>query len=219
MYWDKTYTSEKKVWGEKPSELAHYAVSYLKQSSRVKGKSDLFILDLGCGYGRDAVYLSNHLPCHILGLDSSEKAISMAREFISEKQKKRIELLCYDFTRVSDKYDIIMASNLYHLLNKETRAKLAETVKRCLKTDGLFFLSTLSVRDPQHSLEGGTPVEDETNTFISPRGIGLHLATRQELEKAFEFLNISALFEREYDETRSTENHHHISWMMMGSLK
>jgi cyclopropane fatty-acyl-phospholipid synthase-like methyltransferase len=219
MYWDKAYTSEKKIWGEKPSELAHYAVSCLKQSSGFQGKADLFILDLGCGYGRDAVYLANHLPCHVLGLDNSEKAIALGKEFISEKMKKRIELLCYDFTHVSDKYDVIVASNLYHLLNKETRAKLVETVKRCLKTDGVLFMSTLSVRDPQHSLEGGTPVEDEPNTFISARGVGLHLADRQELENTFDFLNINALFEREYDEPRSTESHHHISWLMMGSLK
>ena len=219
MVWDKAYTSEKKVWGEKPSELAHYAVSYLKQSSRFKERSDLFILDLGCGYGRDAVYLANHLPCHVLGLDNSEKAISIAKDFISEKLKKRIELLCYDFTHVTDKYDIIMASNLYQIINKETRNKLIETIKRCLKADGILFMSTLSVRDPQHSAEGGTPVENEQNTFISARGIGIHLATRQELEESFDFLNIHALFEREYDEPRSTENHHHISWLMMGSLK
>jgi cyclopropane fatty-acyl-phospholipid synthase-like methyltransferase len=219
MVWDKAYTNEKKVWGEKPSELAHFAVSTLKHSSRFQGKSDLFILDLGCGYGRDAVYLANHLPCHILGLDNSQKAISMAADFISEKLKKRIELLCYDFTHVSDKYDVIVASNLYQIINKETRHKLAETVKRCLKTDGVFFMSTLSVRDPQHSTEGGTPVEEDQNTFISARGIGIHLATRDELEKAFNFLNISALFEREYDEPRSTESHHHISWILMGSLK
>jgi cyclopropane fatty-acyl-phospholipid synthase-like methyltransferase len=219
MVWDKAYTNEKKVWGEKPSELAHFAVSTLKQSSRFQGKSDLFILDLGCGYGRDAVYLANHLPCHILGLDNSEKAIAMAADFISEKLKKRIELLCYDFTHVSDKYDVIMASNLYQIINKETRLKLIETVKRCLKTDGVFFMSTLSIRDPQHSTEGGTPVEEDQNTFISARGIGIHLATREELEKAFNFLNINALFEREYDEPRSTDNHHHISWMLTGSLK
>jgi cyclopropane fatty-acyl-phospholipid synthase-like methyltransferase len=219
MVWNKAYTSEKKIWGEKPSELAHFAVSYLKQSSRFQGISDLYILDLGCGYGRDAVYLANHLPCYILGLDDSEKAISLASDFISQKLKKRIELLCYDFTHVSDKYDVILASNLYQILNKETRIKLIDTVKRCLKTNGIFLMSTLSVRDPQHSAESGTPVENEQNTFISARGIGLHLATREELEKAFDFLNIHSLFESEYDEPRSTENHHHISWMLMGSLK
>lgn len=112
-----------------------------------------------------------------------------------------------------------MASNLYQILNKETRIKLIDTVKRCLQTNGIFLMSTLSVRDPQHSAECGTPVENEQNTFISARGIGFHLATREELEKAFDFLNIHSLFESEYDEPRSTENHHHISWMLMGSLK
>jgi cyclopropane fatty-acyl-phospholipid synthase-like methyltransferase len=218
MVWDKQYTSEKKVWGEKPSELAHYAVSYLKHSSRFHGRSDLFVLDLGCGYGRDAVYLVNHLSCHILGLDSSEKALALSQDFISEKQRKHIELLCYDFTRVSDKYDVIFASNLYQIISPEKRIQLAETVKKCLKADGLFFLSTLSIRDPQHSGDG-MPVENDPNTFLSERGTQVHLSTRQELETAFDFLNIHALFEREYDEPRSTEAHHHISWLLMGSLK
>jgi cyclopropane fatty-acyl-phospholipid synthase-like methyltransferase len=218
MVWDKAYTNDKKVWGEKPSELAHFAVNYLKQSSKFHAKSDLFVLDMGCGYGRDAVYMANHLPCHILGLDNSEKAISLAKDFISEKMKKRIELLCYDFTHVSDKYDVIMASNLYQIINKETRASLIETVKRCLKADGLFFMSTLSINDPQH-IGDGAPVEDEPNTLISSRGVYIHLSSRKELEEAFDFLNISALFEREYDEPRTSDSHHHISWLMMGSLK
>jgi SAM-dependent methyltransferase len=225
MVWDKQYITSKKLWGEKPSEIAAFACSYLKESKRFQGQNDLFILDMGCGYGRDAVYLANHLPCHILGLDNSEQAIVLANEFISDILKKRIELLCFDFSIVRDKYDVIIASNLYHLLRPEERAKLRDTIKRCLKQNGLFFMNTLSVRDPQHS-QGGTPVENEANSRIINNEAYIHLSSRKELEDDFGFLNISALFEREYDEHRSGEHshqgdhpHHHVSWFMMGSLK
>jgi SAM-dependent methyltransferase len=156
------------------------------------------------------------LPCHILGLDNSEKAIEMARASTPGEIEKRIEFLCFEFSHVNDKYDIILASNLYPLLKPDERAKLRETVKRCLKTDGMFFLSTFSVHDPQH-FGKGTPVENEPNTFFENRY--LHLSDRAELEADFDFLEINALFEREFHERRSVEDHHHISWVLMGRLK
>ena len=217
MTWNNTYSSEKKIWGDRPSKLAMFTYNYIKQSRQFEGKSDIFVLDLGCGYGRDAIFLANNLPCHVLGLDNSEKAIEMARESLSKELEKRVELLCYDFSHVSDKYDVIMASNLYQILKPEDRAKLRETVKRCLKTNGLLFLSTLSIRDPQHFGQG-TQIEGDENSFQQEKYI--HFSTREELEKDFDFLNISGLFEREYHEPRSSgDDHHHISWILIGGLR
>jgi cyclopropane fatty-acyl-phospholipid synthase-like methyltransferase len=216
MVWDKTYNSEKKVWGEKPSELAIYACNYLKQSRQFQANPDIFILDIGCGYGRDALFLAGEVPCHILGVDNSKKAIAMAQESLPRELEKRIEFLCFDFSRVVDKYDVILCSNLYPILKPEERAELREVLKRCLQTDGVVFLSVFSVRDPQHQNKG-IPVEDEANSFIDEKYV--HLCTRQELEQDFDFLNISALFERDFVERRSTVDHHHIMWMLMGRLK
>jgi SAM-dependent methyltransferase len=217
MGWNKTYSNNNKVWGDRPSELALLAFNFLQQSTQFRKRKDIFILDMGCGYGRDAVFLAHNLPCHILGVDNSEQGIALARESLPEDLEKRIELLCYDFSRVSDKYDVIMASNLYQVLRPAERAKFRETIMRCLKIDGLLFLSTLSVRDPQHYGQG-MPVIDEANSFEGEKYV--HLCTREELDKDFDFLNLSALYEREYEEPRSTgDPHHHISWLMIGKIK
>jgi SAM-dependent methyltransferase len=214
--WNSTYKSDKKVWGDTPSELAIIAYNYLKESQGFKARQDIFILDLGCGYGRDAIFLAQNLPCHILGLDNSQAAIDMARQSLRGSLKKKIEFLCFDFSNVSDKYDVIFVSNLYLLLQPDERIKLRETIKRCLKPDGVLFLSTLSVNDPQH-FGKGTQVEGEPNSFFDIRY--LHLSTRQELEKDFDFLTIYALYERKFHQPRSTHDHDHISWIMMGRLK
>jgi SAM-dependent methyltransferase len=214
--WNSVYNSDKKVWGDKPSELAVNAYNYLRESQGFRKRKDILILDLGCGYGRDSIFLAQNLPCHILGLDNSQAAIDMARQSLKGALEKRIEFLCYDFSNVSDKYDVIFISNLYPLLKPDERIKLRETVKRCLKPDSILFLSTFSVRDPQHYGKG-TPVEGEANSFFDDRY--LHLSTRQELEKDFDFLTINALYEREFHEPRSTHDHDHITWIMMGRLK
>jgi 2-polyprenyl-3-methyl-5-hydroxy-6-metoxy-1,4-benzoquinol methylase len=215
MVWDRTYSLEKKVWGENPSELAVYAYNFLKQSRQFQDNPDIFILDLGCGYGRDSIFLANEVPCHILGVDNSRKAIEMAQESLPKELEKRIEFLCYDFSRVADKYDVILCSNVYHILKPDERAALREIIKRCLQANGILFLSTISVQDPQHRGKG-IPVENETNSFLDEKYI--HLCTREELEQDFNFLNISALFERQFIERRSTQDHHHITWILMGKL-
>jgi 2-polyprenyl-3-methyl-5-hydroxy-6-metoxy-1,4-benzoquinol methylase len=214
--WNKTYNSSSRIWGDKPSQLAVYAYSYLINSNQFRDAADIYMLDMGCGYGRDAIFLAQHLPCHIQGLDSSEKAIEMARESLTKELQKRIEFLCYDFGQVTDKYDVILASSLYSFLKPEERFQLRETVKRCLNHNGIFFLSTLSVRDPEHAGKG-TPVEGETNSMVD--GKYHHFCTREELEEDFDFLKIHALFESDFQEPHSLKSHHHIYWMLMGSMK
>ena len=211
-----TCDRNKRIWGDKPSELAIITYNYLKESQGFGNRKDIFVLDLGCGYAQDAVFLAQKLPCHILGLDNSQEAIDIARQSLSGDLEKRIELLCYDFSKVSDKYDVIFVSNLYHLLKPDEMSVLRDIVKRSLKSDGVFFLSTLSVRDPQHFYRN-TGVSHKANTFSDDSY--LHLSTREELEKDFDFLNISALYEREYSEPNLIQNKNHISWILMGRLK
>jgi cyclopropane fatty-acyl-phospholipid synthase-like methyltransferase len=215
MVWNKKYTSDKRVWGNEPSELALFASNILQQGIRYQ--KNLGILDLGCGYGRDAMFLARNLKCYILGIDNSETAIAMAKESIPKELESRIELLPYDFSVVVDKYDVIFVSSLYHLLRPFERTKLRETIRRCLSKQGALFLSTLSVRDPQE-FGKGTPVEGDENSFMDEKFH--HFSTRSELESDFDFLNISALFERDYRESHSTgETHRHISWILYGNMK
>ena len=83
-----------------------------------------------------------------------------------------------------------------------------------LKPGGLLFLSTLSVRDPEHYGKG-SPVPGEPNSFVDK--VYLHLFAREELMHDFGFLEIKELYEHEYAEPRATgEAHHHILWILNG---
>jgi hypothetical protein len=118
---------------------------------------------------------------------------------------------------VEGKYDVVFASNLYQLLRLDERTKLREAVKLCLKTDGTLFISTLSINDPQH-YGIGTRIDSDINSFQDEKF--LHFCTQDEIERDFCFLRINELSEQEYYEHRSTgETHHHISWMLSGTLK
>jgi len=215
MYWDKEYEKKSRLWGEGPSVLAVAAVERLK---RFKDEATLSILDIGCGYGRDAFHYAECLGCTILGIDVSEKAIAMASRTAAEREISKVDFKIMDFKELKgDRYDVVTASNLYQLLRKQERDDLVNAISRTLRPGGLLFLSTLSVNDPEHAGKG-TPIAGEHNSYSYQDRVYLHLCTKEELMADFAFLNITELEEHEYDEPRVTgEVHHHISWILVGT--
>ena len=216
MTWDSTYREHERVWGDRPSALATFACHHLKSGKTTDQAIE--ILDLGCGYGRDAKYLANALNCRIVGIDNSSKAVEMAKGSLPADLEARVRFECRDFSQTDHgKFDIVFASNFYHLLRAAERPKFVDTVKRNLKPGGSLFLSTLSTRDPEH-FGKGKPVADEPNSFQDEKF--LHFCSRQELESDFDFLAIDELSEHEYYEPRSNgEVHHHILWILTGISK
>jgi SAM-dependent methyltransferase len=212
MSWDEQYGQQGQVWGEGPGELALFLVGNRQRLGLPEGPVD--ILDIGCGYGRDALYIAESIPCRIMGIDTSATAVAMAGELAGRKPGWNVEFRCCDFGDVAGSdYDVVFMSNLYHILRPDERRRLREAVRAVLRPGGLLLVCTLSVNDPEH--EGkGEPVENEPNSFVDEKYV--HLCTREELEADFDFIEIGELFEREYAEPRAGGEHHHISWILSG---
>ncbi len=213
MTWDNIYRNNQHVWGDKPSELATFTCKHL-QGVKSSGKA-IEILDLGCGYGRDAIYLARNIKCHVLGIDNSSEAIKMAKKALAADLKSRVRFQCCDFRQMPEgKSEIVFASNFYHLLKMGERQAFRDAIKKRLKLGGTLFLSMLSPSDPEH-FGRGKRIENEDNSFQDERF--LHFCTREEMERDFSFLTIKELSEHEYNEPRSNgEVHHHILWLLSG---
>ncbi|RJS86440.1 class I SAM-dependent methyltransferase [Methanophagales archaeon] len=78
MSWNNVYKEAGNIWGERPGGLAIAMVKYLR--GHKTNDNMIRILDIGCGYGRDALYFLGHFRCEILGIDISEKTIDMAKK-------------------------------------------------------------------------------------------------------------------------------------------
>jgi cyclopropane fatty-acyl-phospholipid synthase-like methyltransferase len=212
MSWDREYTSHGKLWGKGPSILGIVAADYLEKH---RPRQRLEILDIGCGYGRDACHLARVLDCRVTGIDTSEKALAIARDEAAAKGLANAEFELRDFRNFDRaEFDVLLISNLYQLLRQEERDELRDAAAKALKTGGFLFLSTLSISDPEHYGQG-TPVAGESNSFDD--GKFLHFCERDELTSDFSFFDIKELSEHEYDEPRANgETHHHVSWILIG---
>ena len=226
-YWDRRYRAGGELWGETPSELAAVAVERL--AALGPAAADLTLLDLGCGYGRDAVVLWRALGLSIVGLDGAAGAIEMARAAVPAGA--RIEYRCADLADAdladaddrgvggggTARFDVVYCSNVYQLLEPGGRAALRAAARRSLVSGGLFFLSTLSTRDPQHAGKGRA-VPGEPGSFIERTY--LHLCERDELAGEFDFLDVERLDEIAYLEERPAgAPHDHVSWVLVGRAR
>ena len=163
--------------------MALAAVDYLQRHNLNDGV--LSMLDIGCGYGRDAFYYADNLDGRIMAIDVSEEAIRLASDMAREKQAENVKFQRADFAELAEgRYDLVSASNLYQLLREDERKSFREAVLRTLKPAGLFFLSTLSVNDPEHHGKGA-PVPGEANSFSFQQKAYLHFCTEEELIEDF----------------------------------
>jgi SAM-dependent methyltransferase len=222
LHWDRRYRADERMWGDGPSELARLAVARLGPYA----SSELSILDVGCGYGRDTRYLAAELGCHALGIDSSPAAIEAARkEHAAALRRTReaqfdAEYLVSDVASLAagsdgpGPFDVAFTCNVYHLLGPIGRREFAAAIAAVTRPGGLLFLSTMSPRDPQHYAVG-EPVSGEERSWVDK--VYLHFCTAEELTRDFSAFELLDLDERSYEEAQASgQAHHHTSWFLEG---
>jgi tellurite methyltransferase len=212
-YWDGAYRSQQKIWGAQPGEAARAAVKFVEEMKYpVAGKR---LLDIGCGYGRDLFFLASHWDVRAAGVDSSDQAVAMARQELSRSRRTNMEFRRASFQEISDgPYDLVYAANLYQILPLRERLELCRTVESLLAPDGLFLMSTLSVRDPEHAGKGSA-VPGDPNSWVDKTFV--HLSGRRELEDRFHYLEFLRFYEHEFLEPRAGgSTHHHVLWILIG---
>jgi cyclopropane fatty-acyl-phospholipid synthase-like methyltransferase len=105
-------------------------------------------LDLGCGDGRIAEYLSDSTGAHITGLDFSETAVCAARERTAAKAD-RLAFLTGDINRLSlpaSEFDIVFAIDAIYFSEDYSATIRAE--KAALRADGQMAFLYSYGREP-----------------------------------------------------------------------
>ena len=193
-----------------PSKMASTILKYLQD---IDEKRQIEILDIGCGEGRDDLYLAQLLKNRlIVGIDPSKGAIRKAKSALSGENDVQFHTIGFQEFKENNQFDVILVSGVYHFFKKVERELFREKIKRLLKPQGWFFLSTLSTNDQQYYGKG-TPVPNDPNSFDSITY--LHFASKSEILEEFSFLKIVELDEY-YHKNYPTDTDYHTMWMVVG---
>jgi len=99
------------------------------------------VLELGCGHGRNAIYLAS-LGCSVDAVDFSARAIGWARERATSAGAPVDSQCCsvFDAAFTAGSYDLVYDSGRFHHLPPHRRKDYAELVGSALKPGGSYGL-------------------------------------------------------------------------------
>jgi SAM-dependent methyltransferase len=148
--WDQRYAGGGLVWGSDPNV---FLVEHLN------GLSPRRALDLGCGQGRNALWLARQ-GHEVTGLDVSSVAIDQARALAAEAGLVvhfRAVDLARDWQPEPDSFDLIVLS--YLQLPESTRRAVHTKAATALAPGGTIFLIAHHSDNLEHGA-GGPPYPD-----------------------------------------------------------
>lgn len=132
------------VWGSKPNELLQRIYNQVNAGSE--------FLDLGCGQGKDALFMLQK-GFKITAVDNSPEGIKKIKESIQINNfpPSNIDLFCEDiknFDVKQEKYTIINAWNSLQFLSKQNALQLIDKIKKTIKGNGYVIISSFTTHDP-----------------------------------------------------------------------
>jgi tellurite methyltransferase len=124
-------------WGTKPSILCRGVLDYLPPPRGARPS----LIDLGCGEGRNAVYLGAH-GYQVTGLDLSEVGLAKAREYAAHAGVDLVTIQADLRTcRLLGTYDVVFSTGTLHYLAPELREERFRHLKECTSPHGLHAVS------------------------------------------------------------------------------
>ena len=145
--------ADEKFWDKIADSYAKRPVSdeaaFQKKLEITRGylKSDMDVLEIGCGTGSTALVHAPHVR-HIRAVDVSSRMLEIAR---AKAEAQSVENITFERAEIDEleavegSYDMVMAHSVLHLL--EDKEAVIAAIHRMLKPGGLFVSSTTCLGD------------------------------------------------------------------------
>jgi ubiquinone/menaquinone biosynthesis C-methylase UbiE len=187
-YWEKIYKS-----------IDHRKIQYdlwLDKYEDILLKSkDIPIIDLGCGFGNDTLYL-NERGYKVISCDFSEEALRRLNSLIDNLTVK-----CFDLKAglpfESNCAKIIISDLSLHYFTWDDTEKILQEINRVLTSDGVLLCRINSTKDLNYGSGQGMKIEEN---YYDIEGNLKRFFNEEQLRELFKNWNIKYI--KEYDINR-----------------
>jgi len=108
------------------------------EKEKIKPKTKIKILDIGCGTGKLAIYLREETGCDVTGIDPGRESIEKARMNTSSVKVEFEVQPAEEMTFANNTFDFVVSLKALHEMAKPVKA-LGES-NRVLKEGGRIFI-------------------------------------------------------------------------------
>ena len=166
---------------QEPTKAFRDFVNWLAKDQDIdlRGKR---VLDLGCGTGRNLIYLHENYGAVGVGVDISSNALRMAKEKAPELDWVKHDLN-NPLPEFESEFDLVIDSTTSHLLGAEKRSQMVASVADAVSKDALLYVRTLTKDGDRnaHNLIKNIP-GPEKDSYIHPNlGIAEYVLSEQDL--------------------------------------
>ena len=186
---------------------------------KTKGAENVKILDLGCGNGRH-VWLAAQEGFQVYGIDLSDSAIKLARDWLNREGLKVKDLRSGDITTklpYSDNFfDLVISYGvLDHMLLSDSKRVVAE-ISRILKIGGLMFLklesNTSFTFDPGNQINKNEIILDK----IAEKGMIQHFFDKDEVAALVSDFVAVQSYRDDYRRFDNLNKNYQSRWIFIG---
>lgn len=198
----KNRRNDRKFWNKEYKEVKHLSLSnspsedllkFIRWLGRKRPPAQFDhsdnVIDVGCGNGRNLVYLSKTFGVKGVGIDISKEAVAQAKDMSNGLSLEyRCQSIADPLFLESESCSLALDMMASHVLKEEGRDRLLKEIVRVLKPGGWFFFKTFLLDEDRHAerLLRESPAGEE-GTYIHPKsGTPEHVFTEEEIEKMFE---------------------------------
>lgn len=161
------------------------------------------IIDLGCGFGNDTLYLINK-GYSVISCDFSEEVLLKLKAL-----DERVNSMCFDINGdlpfKSNNTKIIIADLSLHYFSWNDTKNIVEEISRVLDKDGILLCRVNSVNDFNYG--AGIGEEIERNYYLND-GRYKRFFDEEQLKELFESWHIMSLEEKEFTRYRYSK----VAW-------
>ena len=153
-YYDRDYQKDEYFWGVQPSVMCLKVIELLPPVRPLK------VLDIGCGEGKDAVFMAR-CGYEVSAFDISEAGIEKTKR-LADSARVHVNAFRADIWdyRLEDKYDVLFSSGALHYIKPELRSEVMEDYKSHVNYNGIAAFHVF-VEKPFIT----APPEKEENSF------------------------------------------------------
>lgn len=105
------------------------------------------LLDIGCGWGGLAKFAAEEYGASVVGVTISERQVELARDRCAGLP---VSILLLDYRDIRGKFDRIVSLGMIEHVGKRNYRRYFEVARRAVRSNGLFYLSTVGSCGPVH---------------------------------------------------------------------
>lgn len=191
-FWDQEYAGggdHLKLSDDAGEDLKKFTRWLQRQNGLTQLNPTASVLDMGCGNGRNLIFMAEDFGVHGVGYDISSAAIAQANKAKgSNNLTFETRSIAGDIPLASESQTFVLDMMSSHFLSEKERTHMLDEVNRVLKPGGWLFMKTFLRDGDLHSrrLLKEFPT-DEEGTYVHPiMGMKEHVFYESELTEFLE---------------------------------